>query len=126
MATNDAMLGLLRDLLAPVGHLVIKRMFGGTGIYADGVIFALILDDVIYLKADALSEPRFVAENLPRFTYEGKSGLVALPYWRAPERLFDDPDEMVEWAREAIAASRRTTAATRGNAKPTKRRRRST
>ncbi len=127
MATNDAMLDLLRDLLGPVGHIVVRRMFGGAGIYADGVIFALISDDVFYLKADAQSEPRFLAEGLPRFTYESKSGVVALPYWRAPERLFDDPDEMSEWAREAIAASRRTTVASHAkSATPGSRRRRPT
>jgi len=67
-------------------------MFGGAGIYADGTMFALVADGVIYLKADELSTPAFERENLPPFTYETKDGRRGvMSYRRMPERLYDDP-----------------------------------
>ena len=83
-------------------------MFGGAGIYADATMFALVHDGVIYLKADAQSAPDFERENLAPFTYTtrgGKRGVMS--YRRMPDRLYDDPDELVAWAREALAAARR-------------------
>jgi DNA transformation protein and related proteins len=83
-------------------------MFGGAGIYADGTIFGLVADGVIYLKADQHTVPDFEREGLKPFTYEGKGGkLIALPYWRMPDRLYDDPDELARWAQVALAAARR-------------------
>lgn len=108
MPASDGFLDMLRDLLAPAGAITIKRMFSGAGIYAGGVMFGLVADDVLYLKADAATTPRFAAEGLEPFTYEGKTKPVAMSYWRAPERLFDDPDEMTVWVRDAIAASQRS------------------
>ena len=106
MAASNGFLELLRELHAPLGHIVIKRMFSGASLYCDSVIFALIEDDVLYLKADDNTTARFEAEGLGPFTYEGKTRPVAMSYWRTPERLLDEPDEMLEWAREAIAAAR--------------------
>src|SRR6266568_4017193 len=84
-------------------------MFGGAGIYADGTMFALVADSVIYLKADERNTPAFERENLPPFTYatkDGKRGVMS--YRRMPERLYDDPDELATWARAALAAAQRT------------------
>ena len=86
-------------------------MFGGVSIYASGVLFALVDDDVLYLKADSSTKARFEAEGLGPFTYDGKTGPVAMSYWRAPERLYDEPDDMLEWAREAIGVARHSKAA---------------
>ncbi len=110
MAASNGFLELLRELFAPVGHITIKRMFSGASVYADGVIFALVEDDVLYLKADATTKARFEVEGLGPFTYEGKTRPVAMSYWRAPERLYDDPDEMAEWARQALTVARQATA----------------
>ena len=107
MAASNGFLDLLREFLAPLGTITIKRMFGGASVYADGILFALVDDDVLYLKADAATKGKFEAEGLGPFTYEGKTGPVAMSYWRAPERLYDDADEMAEWAREAVLAARR-------------------
>lgn len=83
-------------------------MFGGAGIYADGVMFALVADDVIYLKVDAQNEPDFEREGLPPFTYLAKNNKRAvMSYRRMPDRLYDDPDELARWAREALSAARR-------------------
>lgn len=119
MTVSDGFLEMLRDLMAPVGVITIRRMFGGASLYADGVLFAIVDDDALYLKGDAAIAQRYEAEGLPKFTYEGKTGPVAMSYWRAPERLLDDADEMCDWARAAMAAARRTAAAKAGpNAKP--------
>jgi DNA transformation protein len=96
------------ELFAGFGPVTVRRMFGGAGIYADGTIFGLVADGVIYLKADQHTAPVFEREGLKPFTYEGKGGkLVALPYWRMPDRLYDDPDELARWAQAALTAARR-------------------
>ncbi len=106
MAIADGDIEFLSDILAPLGHVTARRMFGGAGIYCDGVIFGLHIEDVLYLKADATSIPAFEAEGCGPFSYETKTGARAvMSYWRAPERLYDEADEFVEWARRALAVS---------------------
>jgi DNA transformation protein len=99
----------IQELFSVFGVVAVRRMFGGAGIYADGTMFALVADGVIYLKADELSTPAFERENLPPFTYatkDGKRGVMS--YRRMPERLYDDPDELATWARAALAAAQRS------------------
>ena len=99
----------IQELFSAFGVVAVRRMFGGAGIYADGTMFALVADGVIYLKADEMSTPAFERENLPPFTYETKDGKRGvMSYRRMPERLYDDPDELVTWARDALAAAQRT------------------
>jgi DNA transformation protein and related proteins len=98
----------IRDLFAPFGPITIRRMFSGAGIFAEGLMFGLIVRDVIYLKADQMSIPDFEREGCEPFTYTrgksaGRPSEHALPYWRVPERLYDDPDELAVWARRAFA-----------------------
>ena len=93
----------IRELFAEFGTVQIRRMFGGAGLWADGVMFALVARDVIYLKVDEESIPAFAAENCAPFGYETKNGRhVLTSYWRLPERLYDDPDELAIWARRAL------------------------
>ena len=83
-------------------------MFSGAGVYCDGVIFALILRDVLHFRVDDANRSAYQAEGLKPFSYQAKGRTVEMgSYWRVPERLFDDPDEMVEWARAALAAGQR-------------------
>lgn len=108
MASSDGFLELLRDQLSGLGPIRIRRMFGGAGIYCDGVMFALVSDDTLYLKADDSNGGDFEAESLPPFSYETKTGRTTIAsYRRAPERLLEDPDELVAWARAALAAAHR-------------------
>lgn len=103
----DPRLGeLAEELFGPLGAIRVRRMFGGGGIYCDGVMFALIAEGVIYLKADARTQAHFDAEGLGPFVYQGKAKPVAMSYWRMPERLLDDPDEALEWGRAAVRAAR--------------------
>ncbi len=98
----------LDELFAPVGRVQLKRMFGGLGAFSDGLMFAIIIAEVIYLKADVETRAAFEAEGCTPFVYPRKDGrAVSLSYWRMPERLIDEPDEFVVWSRQAIMVARR-------------------
>jgi DNA transformation protein and related proteins len=101
---NDA----IHDLFAGLGRISIRRMFGGKGIYFEGVIIALELSTgSILVKADETSIPEFEAAGCEQWTYEGKSKLVKMPYWTVPDEAYDDPEIMTEWARRAYQAALR-------------------
>ena len=112
----------LRDLFAQFRPVTIRRMFSGAGLFADGVMFGLVVRDVIYLKADETSIPDFEREASQPFTYTrgkstGRASQHSLPYWRLPERLYDDPDELAVWAERALAVAERKKFAPRRRAK---------
>ncbi len=107
MAVTEGFKDFVRELLAAFGPVTIRNMFGGAGVYADGVMFAILVDDTLYLKTDATSMRAFEREGMGPFTYvpTGKQP-VAMPYWEAPPRLLEEPDELVAWAREAYRIAR--------------------
>jgi DNA transformation protein len=108
----------LIELFAGFGPVTIRRMFSGYGVSADGVNFSLVLRGAVYLRADAATIPRFESEGSKPFQYEMKGKLRMIgSYWQLPERLYDDPDEMAEWARAAHAAAERAALAKRAKAK---------
>ena len=108
MAASAEFIGFLKEQMAGFGAVTARRMFSGAGLYRDGVIFALIVQDTLYLKADAESRPGFEAEGLGPFTYDTKHGERTIPsYWRCPERCLDDPGEMTTWCRTAWDAALR-------------------
>ncbi len=108
----------IRELFAPFRAVTIRRMFRSAGIFCDGVMFGLVSDGTIYLKADDTSIPDFEREGSRPFTYtRGQRGRVALPYWRLPERLYDDPDELAVWASRALAVAERKKFAPRARRK---------
>ena len=98
----------LAELFEPVGGVTIKRMFGGLGVFKGGLMFALVADDVLYFKADAATSPKFAAEGFGQWVYEGRGKSVPMPYWQAPERLYDEPDDFAEWARAAFEVAVRS------------------
>jgi DNA transformation protein len=94
------------ELFSVFGPVTVRRMFGGAGIYADGTMFGLVADGVIYLKVSDGNVAMFEREALPPFTYERRQGERAvMSYRRMPDRLYDDPEELAEWARAALAAA---------------------
>jgi DNA transformation protein len=108
MAVNESLVALLREQLEPLGGITFRRMFSGAGVYCDGVIFGLILRDALHFKVDDANRAAYQAEGMEPFSYEAQGRIRQIgAYWRVPERLFDEPDEMVEWARAALAAGRR-------------------
>ena len=99
-------------------------MFGGAGIFADDVMFALVDEGVIYLKADQATIPAFEREGLRPFTYSTKTGRRALTsYWCMPERLYDDSEELARWATAALAAARGASTAAKRQTRPQVKRR---
>jgi DNA transformation protein and related proteins len=109
MAVTEGFKDLVRDLLADFGPVTIRNMFGGAGIYAGGVMFAILDDDVLYLKTDETSARAFRQEGMEPFTYvmEGK-GPVAMSYFEVPPRLLEAPEELVAWTHEAIVSLAQT------------------
>ena len=102
MAVTEGFKDFIRDLLGDFGPVSIRNMFGGAGVYADGVMFAILADDTLYLKADETSARTFASEGMSPFTYHpaGKAP-VAMSYWEVPERLLEEPEELSAWAGEA-------------------------
>jgi DNA transformation protein and related proteins len=112
----------IRDLFAPFGPITVRRMFSGAGIFADGLMFGLIIRDVIYLKADDSNVADFEREGCGPFTYtrgkkSGRPSEHVLPYWRLPERLYDDPEELAIWAKRSFAIAERKKFAPRARSK---------
>jgi DNA transformation protein len=107
VAARSDFVDTVLDLLSPWGGVTARRMFGGYGIYRQGLMFALVSDDVLYLKVDDRNRPAYEAAGTGPFTYDGKGRTVTLPYWEAPSDLFDDADAMIEWAKGAFAAALR-------------------
>lgn len=106
------------ELFAVFGRVSARRMFGGLGIYADGIMFALASDGVVYLKADQETSATFEREGAGPFTYSAKGrSHVSLSYWRLPDRLYDDPEELAGWARTALMVARRAKATWKAPAK---------
>ena len=101
----------VQELLEALGPVSARRMFGGHGLYHEGLMFAIVMDNRLYLKVDALNRPDFEALGLSPFTYPMKGREVALSYWSAPDAIFDEPSEAVRWARSAWDAAARAQAA---------------
>ncbi len=98
----------LIDLFSGFGPVTIRRMFSGYGISADGTNFALALRGGLYLRADEQTIPSFEAEGSQPFQYQTRAKTVTVnSYWQLPERLYDDPDDLTDWARASLAAAQR-------------------
>jgi DNA transformation protein len=98
----------LIDLFAGFGPVTIRRMFSGFGISADSINFGLALRGGLYLRADDQTIPRFEAEGCQPFQYQTRAKTVTVgSYWQLPERLYDDPEELTDWARASLAAAQR-------------------
>ena len=102
----------LIDMLRPLGPVTARAMFGGGGLYLDGVMFAIVSDDVLFLKADDATKGDFRERGMEPITYEreGRAELVEMSYWEAPAELLDDPDELCRWAERAWQAAKRASA----------------
>ena len=121
MVASDSFAEFLREQLAPLGHLTMRRMFGKTGVFCDGLMLGMVTDNTLYFRVDDDNRANFAeAASFPPLNYEKKGSTIDLSFWRAPDRLFDEPDELVRWAQIALAAARRVAAKTK-RAAPTRR-----
>ena len=98
------------ELLAPLGPVRIRRMFGGQGIYLDDLFIAIIADDCLYLKADAETQQVFRAAGCRAFSYDAAGQRMTMGYWTVPEDAMEASPQMAPWARLALAAALRARA----------------
>ena len=111
MVASDSFAEFLREQLAALGPLTMRSMFGKTGVFCDGLMLGMVRDNMLYFRVDDDNRAAFrEAASLPPLNYRKQGGTIDLSFWRAPERLFDQPDELVSWARAALAAARRVAA----------------
>ena len=93
----------LRDLFGALGPIQTRRMFGGAGVYLGEAMFALVVDDTLYMKADEALAQAYAAEGSEPFSYQTRTGRRSLPgFMRLPDSALDDPDEALGWARRSL------------------------
>ena len=108
MAVSTEYKAFVSDVLEPLGTVRIRAMFGGAGVYYHDMMFGLIANEVLHFKADDINRPAFEDEGMGPFVYEPPSGkTIAMSYWELPERLYDEPEELLDWAKAAIEAASR-------------------
>ncbi|MDG5500380.1 TfoX/Sxy family protein [Marinobacter sp. BGYM27] len=104
---KDEFAAFIVDQMQSVGPAVSRRMFGGHGVYLDGLMFALVSDNTLYLKVDSESRPIFENMELLPFTFERKGKAVVMSYFQAPDEVMESPDVMQYWASLAYGAALR-------------------
>jgi len=110
----------LKELFAPFGAVVVKRMFGGKGAYAEELMFAMEMDGEVYLKSDAETETLFAQAGSTPFIYQGAMRPVKVNFWRLAASAYDDADELKRWRGLAMQAARRAAQAKAGKGRPGK------
>ena len=125
MRADEGFLEWLRELLEPVGRVALRPMFGGHGLYLDGLFVAIVVDGRPYFKADAESQADFLAAGCAPFVYESGGKRVEMSYWSLPESALDSAEDMRPWARRALAAALRKPKAKRARSAPSASRSRS-
>jgi DNA transformation protein len=98
------------ELIAPLGNVSARAMFGGHGIYVDSQIIGIVIDDILYFKTDDANHQNYLDQNLEPFSFTARGKTVATSYFRAPDEAMDSPHAMLPWARGALAAALRTAA----------------
>jgi DNA transformation protein len=122
---SDAFLAHLHDLFADFGPVSLRAMFGGHGLYHEGTIIGVVIDEALYLKADEHSRADFAATGGEPFVYHAKGRTVAMSYWSLPEEAMESPQAMRPWAERAYAAAlRKPKPPARGGGRPGSRQRR--
>ena len=105
MAISADYRAFLQDQFEPFGPVAIRRMFGGAGIFRDGLMFGLVADETLYLKAGDENRGDFERAGMEPFTYEGKSRQVSLGYYEVPAEVLEDAHELRLWAEKAFAVA---------------------
>ncbi len=107
----DAFVELCLELLAPLGAVRVRRMFGGHGLYVDGLFVAIVADEGLFLKTDAATREDFGAAGCTPFVFEAAGRSLTMSYWSVPPEALESPALMAPWGRRALAAALRATAA---------------
>ena len=112
----------LQEVFEEFGPVQSKKMFGGYGLFRDGLMFGLVADDTLYLKADEANAAQFESRDLDQFEYGKGDKQVKMSYYLAPEDIFDDRELAAEWAARSYEAALRGKNKSSGKKKPKKRR----
>jgi DNA transformation protein and related proteins len=111
MVASEGFAEFLREQLAPLGRISLRRMFGKTGVFCDGVMLGMVTDNTLYLRVDNGNREAFAeAAAEPPLNYGKQGRMIDLAFWRAPERLFDEREELLAWGRLALGAALRVAA----------------
>lgn len=102
--TNE-FLAYILELLAPLGQPIGRRMFGGYGIFNQGLMFAIVVNEQLYFKTDVHNLMEYVSRGLPPFTYQRRGKNVSLSYYQAPDEILDDSEALLPWAQGAYRAA---------------------
>ncbi len=105
MSRRSEFVEFVIDQMAPSGRPRVRAMFGGYGLYRNDRIFAIIVDDRLYFKADPVTRAEFEAKGLRPFAYVARGKSVTLQYFEAPPEVFEEPDAMRDWAQKAYGAA---------------------
>lgn len=105
MAVSKEYKAFIQEILSGFGPVTVRSMFGGAGVFLEDVMFALIAGETLYLKVDDRNRHDFEAERMGPFTYQGKNRPMEMSYFELPERLYDDPEDLTDWARRAYDAA---------------------
>jgi len=108
MANRDAFVSYVLDMLHEFGQVTAKAMFGGHGIYRGGIIFAIIVDVALYIKADDKNRALFEENGLHQFSYIKKGKECFMSYYTVPEKAMDDKDELYYWTGKGYEAALRS------------------
>jgi DNA transformation protein and related proteins len=113
MAISDEIIRHITDLLHAFGPSRSRRMFGGIGLFRDGLMFGLVYENNLYLKVDDENIAEFISRDLQQFRYARQGKLVGLSFYQAPDSAMDDSTEAALWARRSFEAALRAKAGKR-------------
>ena len=113
MQSRNSFVEHVVEMLQPLGDVSARSMFGGWGVYCDGLMFALIANDELYLKGDDQTKAEYAAASMAPFIYENAKGTkrIEMSYYAATAEAMDDPVELLQWAKKGVAAAARGNAA---------------
>ena len=110
LSTRNEFVDYVVELMSGWAPVTARRMFGGHGLYREGLMFALIADDRLYFKTDAGNEPQFERVGSHPFVYISQTRTVRMSYWSAPEASLESAAEMNDLCRSAYGAALRAQA----------------
>ena len=105
MARYSEFVSYVLELLEPMGGVIAKRMFGGYGIFRDGLMFGLVADNMLYFKVDDQNRKDYEDQGLEPFSYDRKGKQMTMSYYRAPEEALEDGETMIIWAEKSFSAA---------------------
>ena len=102
MPVTDEFLTYLKDQLTDMGPVTSRRMFGGAGLYCDGLMFAIVVDDVLYFKVDDSNRPDYEAAGTGPFIFTSSQGQSTMSYYEVPVDVLESKEMISQWALKAL------------------------